>query len=429
MSKGTHNMAFITFQCYACGKALKVPVDKAGRKAKCNQCGTILTIPAQSSMPESSTGAAPAAPSAAPQAPTYPTAIDSSTQVQPPVVPQEQAYEPAFADFVQPEAPAPVRYAPPPAPGGYPQQQGNFAPPVPPGNFAPPQPAGYPAPPAPGGFPPQYAGAPQPMGAGQEYVGDEALDVSLKSKWGFVRLGMLLCFIGSCVMAGAYVLQAIGWLVVTIPTVQFLTTFNQPSPTSYQPVQVLLGLAAIVALGATLTSIVGYVFCIIGPNKNGSMGLSIAATAVAAVGLLLILIVELPFVFGPSTTATRAPQGFFVTWFFLLLIQLLFVAEMILVPLLIRALALSVKKRSLANSAKMPMFLIGGYGGARLLTFIFWLIWMGVTTEMPIKVMGWITLIFLWVGIFVFILYLVVNTLFLWRARDVVPMHRVERLS
>ncbi len=38
-------MSSITFTCYACNQVLKVGGDKAGKKAKCIKCGTILTIP------------------------------------------------------------------------------------------------------------------------------------------------------------------------------------------------------------------------------------------------------------------------------------------------------------------------------------------------------------------------------------------------
>jgi hypothetical protein len=41
-------MEFITFQCPNCQQPLRIPADKAGRKAKCNQCGNSLTIPSQS---------------------------------------------------------------------------------------------------------------------------------------------------------------------------------------------------------------------------------------------------------------------------------------------------------------------------------------------------------------------------------------------
>lgn len=39
-------MSTITFNCTKCGQAMRVGADKAGRKAKCTKCATILTIPA-----------------------------------------------------------------------------------------------------------------------------------------------------------------------------------------------------------------------------------------------------------------------------------------------------------------------------------------------------------------------------------------------
>src|SRR6266513_1881480 len=60
-------MTTITFQCYACNQVLKVAADKAGKKAKCVKCGTILTIPVSAGEAEVATPAAP--PPAPPPAP------------------------------------------------------------------------------------------------------------------------------------------------------------------------------------------------------------------------------------------------------------------------------------------------------------------------------------------------------------------------
>ena len=46
----------ITFQCYSCNQVLKVGSDKAGKKAKCIKCGTILTIPVASDEEEVKAG-------------------------------------------------------------------------------------------------------------------------------------------------------------------------------------------------------------------------------------------------------------------------------------------------------------------------------------------------------------------------------------
>src|SRR5262245_52779759 len=88
-------MSVITFQCFACNQVLQVGADKAGRKAKCSQCGTVLTIPVlagaasegvlpAASLPAASLPAAPVArPVAAPPA-ALPSALPPSA---PPPVP------------------------------------------------------------------------------------------------------------------------------------------------------------------------------------------------------------------------------------------------------------------------------------------------------------------------------------------------------
>jgi len=66
-------MSVITFQCFACNQVLQVGAENAGRKAKCSQCGTILTIPvlaaggvAQAVLPAASAPNPPPAPPPAP---------------------------------------------------------------------------------------------------------------------------------------------------------------------------------------------------------------------------------------------------------------------------------------------------------------------------------------------------------------------------
>src|SRR5256885_10974588 len=61
-------MSTITFTCYACNQVLKVAADKAGKKAKCVKCGTILTIPVAAGEAEVAPPAAPPQPPPAPRA-------------------------------------------------------------------------------------------------------------------------------------------------------------------------------------------------------------------------------------------------------------------------------------------------------------------------------------------------------------------------
>ena len=64
-------MSLIRFQCYVCNQELQVAAEKAGRKAKCIQCNTILTIPMAAGEDEmispAGTGPAPDAYAAGPQ--------------------------------------------------------------------------------------------------------------------------------------------------------------------------------------------------------------------------------------------------------------------------------------------------------------------------------------------------------------------------
>lgn len=382
-------MSYITFQCYACSKNLKVPAEKAGRKAKCNQCGTVLTIPAQSSEPANPPSPAPPQAGYVTAAPTGGhTAVDPSTAVHYPQPAPEQPFEPTD-----------VAYVPAPAAGGYPQ----------PGAGG--MPGGYPAPA--GGF------SPYPGESG-EYPSEEYTDVSKRPNWNMVRLGMLLCFIGACVMAGAFALHVIGYLLVTIPLVQLLSG-SFPGTDSGDTPRVLLLISTLVSLFATITAIVGYVFCMIGPNKRGSMGLSIAVLSIAVLEILLIMIFQLPGLFGQNFLRIGTNQSFFGTWLLYLLIQLLFGAEVILFPLVVRAFALSLKKKMHAKSAMVSLFLAGAYTGERLLTFIFWLVANNIRSPDAGRVFGWIMVILLWLGIFAFIAFIIIYTIFLFKSWKIIP--------
>lgn len=366
-------MSFITFQCYACSKSLKVPADKAGKKAKCNQCGTVLTIPAQSSVAET-----PAAPPAPPPAPSQP--------------PPEQAFEPAYADYV-----------PQPGPAAYP-----------------PQPGGYPPPP--GGYTPGALVGAEQFSLDEEYAPEQAVGSPGAPKWNLVRLGFLLIFIGSCVLGGSFALNIIGWLLFTIPTIQVLSgSFLGGDSGSVW--HVLLAVGTLLSLGGTITAVVGYVLCMLGANVNNSFGLCIAAIAVAGVEALLIMIFQLPNLFGSGIYGvTGFGQSFFLFWFMLLLIQLLFGAEIILFCLVARAIALALKKKQTAKASTVPLIWAGAYSGERLLTFVFWYIMVSVGfMGTGGRVMGWITMLLLWAGIGVYIAFIIMYSLFLWRMRKLIP--------
>ncbi len=146
-------MAVITFACYACNQVLQVGADKAGRKAKCSQCGTILTVPALAQN----------------------------------VLPVAEAIAPT------PAAPPPLHPSPPTA-GGVAHGLDEVE---------------VVEEPASRRLDDFEAGPPRRRQS-------EYYDVRRRppSKWHKVKLGFLLVFIGMCVLAGAFGFTLLGWLLV-----------------------------------------------------------------------------------------------------------------------------------------------------------------------------------------------------------------------
>src|SRR5207302_5680385 len=98
-------------------------------------------------------------------------------------------------------------------------------------------------------------------------------------------------------------------------------------------------IGAVLAVCGSLTAMAGYVFCMIGPNKRGSMGIAIATLVVAVIGLVLSIIFKVLPMFGESSLLIGPGSGSaFFPWFMLLLTQLFFSAEIILFPFYTRAL-------------------------------------------------------------------------------------------
>jgi hypothetical protein len=358
-------MSFITFQCYACSQSLRVGADKAGRKAKCHKCGTILTIPVGSTEP-----AAP------------------------------------------PPSSAATRAAPPPLPA-------TPATPVVPAFVAPLE---------------EDLDEPRPRRRRRDYDDDEEDRIpsrqppSQRTLLGRARLGLLLVFIGTCVMAGAFALDLIGYLLISIDLIRTLTT-RRPAGGTGEAFVVLWRIGLLVFMGAAITSITGYVFCMLGPNKRGTMGLAISTLAVAGLGLLLTLIFKISLfftAFGPMGGPAGPGMGEFGTWFVLFLMQLLFSAEMILFPLYLRGLSRFLKDTDNARRSMNVVMLGCVYAGERLITFIMLYVAvhafaraMRAGSSDP-RALLWILLILLWLGVFAFIPFVIFYILAIWRTRALI---------
>lgn len=382
-------MSIISFRCTGCAKMFRVPADKAGKKAKCSNCGAVVTIPELSTSiqpapepPARTSSDAPARTAAATQkAIPRPTGSRDRPPTPPPPpsqppVPEEQAVAPAHAEYIS-DGPPPL----PPVTGAA-TTADDFDSTAPYDN----------------GYEPDISRRPAEAG------------------WRWVRLGLLLVFIGSCVVAGGFVLQTIGYLLLSVQQMQMLAG-SRPSGFG-NTFRILLAIAAIISILGTVTCIVGYVFGMLGPNKYGSLGLSIAATAVASIYILLALIFELPLLFDRSSMFLGSRGSFFGAWFMLLLIQLLSGAEAILYPLVLRGFLLGQKQRSQTGAALILVFIAGGYVLLRLFNFILWYVQVSSTSLSMMRAMGWLTLILLWLGIFAYGTYITWYILYLWRTRS-----------
>ena len=414
-------MSTISFQCYSCNQILRVGADKAGKKAKCPHCATSLTIPYflgriehGACGPKTGSGSFPNlelenAPEPPPQKPVAPPPPPRPAATPPP----KQPLRVELVDDDEPIAAVPSpgsRRAPQPA-----YEELEELPPIdeePYEDFVP--------------APRSHRDRPQ------------------SPPWFFVRLGFLLAFIGSCVWGGAFALKLIGYLMMSIEIVRGLTPTAMTSDPPNYAFAILLRIGECLSVCGSLTALVGYVFCILGPKERGKLGLAIAVTSVAGLDLLLSLIFKIPFVFsgmGYYFAFNRQFQGFgvplfeigvpFGTWLMLVFCQMLFVAELVLFPIYIGLVARDFRRRSHAQTGIGLIFLTGGYGILRLLAWILYYVAITMITNILLTLRGgdypraviWITLILLWLGNCAYIGQAIWYIIYLWKSRDLVQVN------
>lgn len=264
-------MSFIRFQCYVCSQELQVGMDKAGRKAKCIQCGTVLTIPSGPTEEMAPPGPPPSGP---------------MTPLPPTVVP------PPGGNRGDPEAnsgdePAPRRRA----------ERGE-------------RPGDDYDRPRRGRRDDEYDERGRDerrseRGGDDDYDrprrrreepddrGRDDLDdfddrgkvKKWKSQWPKVRVGMLVSLIGMGVVAGAYLLEHLGVLIAMI------SSFSRqgPDPTSGY-VGILFIISSVVGFLGFLCLMAGQVFWIFISNKHGGLVWAIVALSVGGLSLIFYLV-------------------------------------------------------------------------------------------------------------------------------------------
>jgi hypothetical protein len=249
-------MELITFNCSACQQVLKVSADNAGKKAQCPRCGAAMIIP------HASTSEAEGGPVESP--PARPAReeerYDEVEQRR-----QQSRYDDDYDDRrdrrrEEDYDDRPRRYER----DRYDDDYGR--------------------------------GPPAGLGA--------------RKKWWFVRLGILLVAVSASVLAGGALLVAVGEMIRFVKILS--VPFDQTTPTNFEEAiqrraaqeyilggfgndaaKVLGRIGDGLLFAGGIAAVVGYVFCVLVPNRKGTLALAIVALSLGAVNLIFNLLTKI----------------------------------------------------------------------------------------------------------------------------------------
>ena len=192
---------------------------------------------------------------------------------------------------------------------------------------------------------------------------------------GLIRAGFLVLAIAGCVLCAAIGFKILAELLILLT----LKTLSNTTETG----AIIWKIADLIWVLASVAVIVGYSFLLFFPNKKSSLGLTIAALSVGAVNLLLqIFLKTVPLMSHSGLSGvfemiggTFASSGSRVEALLkLMLIEGLFVAEMVLVALALIAINTYIRDRYNTQTAKRMIIPAGIYGGVILVIAMFLLI-------------------------------------------------------
>ncbi|MBV9123616.1 MAG: hypothetical protein JO112_09680 [Planctomycetes bacterium] len=186
----------------------------------------------------------------------------------------------------------------------------------------------------------------------------------MASRWAKVRVGILLVFIAACILGGAVFLEQIPSLLFMVgltPSLDILRVFGD-----------ILQICAVLVLGQGILAIVGYCFCLVVPNKHAALGLAIAALALGGVNLILRLTFGGIHFGGEGNFALGAFSVFDVEGRNILPIlrDLLFLAELLVFPLFLRAVALARKEEGIASMCLNVVIVAAVHAGVKLVYYL-----------------------------------------------------------
>jgi hypothetical protein len=383
-------MERIKFQCGGCRQVLSVAAEKAGRPVKCPRCGIAIRIPGQSvtNTPKQPTQAPPkprgklifdddatdGAPKSIPARPTRPAPVlhedNEVTDVvpidEPPVRGRRSSRN--TEDFYDGDERRRRRSSPQDDEEDYPQRRGR---------------------------------------ASRDEGGDPG-DSSGRSsgRWAKVRVALLIVAIAGCGLAAAQVCQILADLFLALAL---------SSGSGGGAIGVFTKIGVITGTTAAVGLLVGYVFLLFGPNREGSLPLAIAVLGLGGVNLVLGVIFKVIPAFktvGAGGFAYSAAGGGEVgALIFAVAVHLLFGAEFIVFPLFMRAIGKQLGSRS--SGWTINILLAGASTALLVVTDVVLLI----AAKNASQGMFWVGLVLRCLADLIFAGYLTCYILLLFRAR------------
>lgn len=189
-------------------------------------------------------------------------------------------------------------------------------------------------------------------------------------KIGLIRAGFLILAIAGCVFCGSIGIKLL------VELIGILSNFDV-GKTSWT----IWRIAELLWMGAAIGVIVAYSFLLFFPNRNSSLGLTIAALVIGSINLVVQIVIKIIPMFSDASSFLDlgfGGMGFggskIEPFIKIGLIEGLFIAEIILIAVAMMAINQQLKDRHNVQSAKRMIIPAGLYGGILIVIALFLLI-------------------------------------------------------
>jgi hypothetical protein len=233
---------------------------------------------------------------------------------------------------------------------------------------------------------------------------------------GLIRAGFMILAVSGCIYSGALGIKALLSLIIMLT--------ERLGDTSWT----IMMIAETLLLVASVAIIVGYSFLLCFPNRNSSLGLTIAALVLASINLIVRIVLRIiPFFSDRGGLMGMGFGGMGDSKIEIILKQLLteglFVAELVLVALAMMAINKQLKDRYNVQSAKRMIIPAGIYGGIMIVVSMFTLILMNtkISSMTAVKIWTWVLFLFALAALGMAIWYFVSYTILMFNSRNATP--------